>query len=268
MLSENDHCLFFWDDKLLTQQKDLNCVIPLGEVKHDTCLGITQENYYFLGNFENKTIYVVNLHSSIKINTHHLFLPARDLLTTVEGERSKLILRAKQLINWHRSSLYCGSCGSPTTISSIEIAKICTHCQKIIYPASFPAVIVLIEHGDKILLARSPHFPKGVYSTLAGFVEAGESCEEAVKREVLEEVGIIVKDLKYFGSQSWPFPNSFMVGFKAHYESGQMCINDKELEDAQWFSREALPNLPPPASIARHMIDSFLVKNNLNSAQN
>jgi NAD+ diphosphatase len=126
------------------------------------------------------------------------------------------------------------------------------------YPRVSPAAIVLVRRGDEILLARSPGFPQGLYSVLAGFVEPGESIEEAVVREVLEEVGIEVTNVRYFGSQPWPFPNSLMIGFTADYKGGDLTPEPGEIEDAGWYTADNLPQLPPNISIARAMIDDFV----------
>ena len=119
-------------------------------------------------------------------------------------------------------------------------------------------MITLISDGDRMLLARSPHFAPGVYSTIAGFVEPGESLEETVVREIREEVGVEVRNVRYFGSQPWPFPNSLMIGFTAEYVSGEIRFDGVEIEDARWFTAEDLPRLPAPLSIARRLIDDFL----------
>jgi NAD+ diphosphatase len=121
-------------------------------------------------------------------------------------------------------------------------------------------VIVLIEHGNKVLLSRSPHFPKGMYSIQAGFVEPGENLEQAVEREILEEVGVYIENVTYFGSQPWPFPNSLMIGFTATYAGGELTIDKTEIEDAGWYTYDALPAIPPPLSIARKLIDHFVEK--------
>jgi NAD+ diphosphatase len=126
------------------------------------------------------------------------------------------------------------------------------------YPRLSPAVIVLVSCGDKVLLARSPGFPPGMYSVLAGFVEPGESIEETIGREIREEVGIEVENLGYFGSQPWPFPNSLMIGFTAEHAGGELCTDPAEIEDAGWYSAGDLPPLPPKVSIARAMIDEFV----------
>jgi NAD+ diphosphatase len=145
-------------------------------------------------------------------------------------------------------------------ISQTERAKECPKCGLLHFPRLAPAIIVLVERGNELLLARSRHFMPGMYSVLAGFVEPGESLEEAVVREVREEVGISVKDIKYFGSQPWPFPHSLMVGFTATYGCGEITIDDTEIEDAGWFTADKLPRIPGKISIARKLIDWFVEK--------
>ena len=139
-----------------------------------------------------------------------------------------------------------------------ERGKKCPNCGELFYPRISPAVIVLIKKGNEILLARSPNFPSGLYGLVAGFIEPGESAETAVVREIREEVGIEVKNITYFGTQAWPFPNSLMIGFTAEYDSGEVLPDGVEIEDAGWFSAEKLPVLPGKISISRKLIDHFL----------
>jgi NAD+ diphosphatase len=166
--------------------------------------------------------------------------------------------RAKQIVGWHATHRFCGRCGGETERVSGEIAMRCTRCGMMHFPRLSPAAIVLVKRGDQILLAHSPGFPQGLYSVLAGFVEPGESIEEAVVREVREEVGIEVTNVRYFGSQPWPFPNSLMIGFTADYMDGDLAPQPGEIEDAGWYTADDLPQLPPKISIARAMIDDFL----------
>jgi NAD+ diphosphatase len=145
-------------------------------------------------------------------------------------------------------------------LQEIERAKKCPNCGLLHFPRLAPAIIVAIERGDRLLMARSRRFTTGMYSVLAGFVEPGESLEETVAREVKEEVGISLKDIKYFGSQPWPFPHSLMIGFTATYASGEIVMDDSEIEDAGWFTVDSLPPLPGKISIARKLIDGFIEK--------
>ena len=168
--------------------------------------------------------------------------------------------RAVQLVDWDRTHRFCGACATETRVVAGERARACPACGLVAYPRLSPAVIFLIRRGDRILLGRHAGLPEGMYSTLAGFVEPGETLEEAVAREVAEEVGISVRDVRYFGSQPWPFPNSLMIGFTAEHAGGEIVVDRAELEDAGWFAADALPTIPPKLSIARALIDSFLAE--------
>ena len=167
---------------------------------------------------------------------------------------------ARQKVHWHRSTRFCSSCASPVRPAQDHEALRCTSCGRLHFPPVSPAVIVLVQRGPEILLGRSARFPEGLYSTLAGFVEPGETLEECVHREILEEVGVRVGNLRYFGSQPHPFPHSLMVAFVADWTSGTVKIDEDEIEDARWFRVERLPRLPHPMSIARALIDDFVAR--------
>jgi NAD+ diphosphatase len=188
------------------------------------------------------------------------FQGLRKLWGVLPEEAWRIAGRAVQIVDWDRNHRFCGRCGTPTERHGSERSRTCPHCGLQHFPRLSPAVITLIEDGDRLLLARSPHFAPGVYSTLAGFVEPGESLEEAVVREVREEVGVELADLRYFGSQPWPFPNSLMIGFTARYAGGEIRPQEGEIEDARWFTRDDLPLLPFRASIARSLIEDFLAR--------
>jgi len=165
------------------------------------------------------------------------------------------VLRATHWMTWDRMVQCCSQCGGALEKIPDRAEKKCTACHVPFFPNLAPAVMVLVQRGNEVLLARSPHFKPGIYSALAGFIDLGETAEEASHREVQEEVGIEISNLQYFGSQSWPFPGSFMIAFTADYLRGELCIDYAELEDAQWFSLNNLPALPPHSSISRKLID-------------
>jgi NAD+ diphosphatase len=169
-------------------------------------------------------------------------------------------LRAIHMIEWDRTVRYCSQCGAETFDKTGMHAKECSRCGFISFPRISPAVIVLVEREGKALLARGTRFTEVIYSVLAGFVDPGESLEDTVRREIEEEVGIRVKDIRYFGSQPWPFPDSLMIGFTAQYESGEINVDKTEIVDAGWFEPDHLPEIPGPISIARKLIDWFVEK--------
>jgi NAD+ diphosphatase len=167
--------------------------------------------------------------------------------------------RAVQLVEWSRTHRFCGRCGERTEETPGERARRCPACGLLAFPRLAPAIIVLVERDDgRALLARNARFPSSMYSCLAGFVEPGETIEQAVVREVREEVGIEVHDLRYMGSQPWPFPHSLMIGFTARWKSGEVQVDGKEIADARWFAPDDLPDIPPSMSIARYIIDGWL----------
>lgn len=183
-------------------------------------------------------------------------MPVRGLFNLVGAEAVSLAGRAIQLLDWQKNHRYCGRCGVPTTLKPGEFSLVCPACGLVFYPRISPAVMVLISRGDELLLARSPRFRPGVFSALAGFVEAGETLEQCAKREVLEEVGIEITNLRYYKSQPWPFPDSLMMAFFADYAGGVIDPDPLEIEAAGWFSRGALPTLPEPVTLARQLIDA------------
>lgn len=183
----------------------------------------------------------------------------RSLLSVSQNEQEYVTLsRAAQLIIWHNEHRFCGRCGHEMMHHSVDLAKHCEQCSLVQYPRISPCIIVLVVDGDRCVLARSPRFPPGRFSTLAGFIEAGESAEAAVHREIREEVGIEVENVRYFKSQSWPFPHSLMLGFFADYAGGELLADGVEIEEANWYHRDAMPDLPPSFAISSALIQQFL----------
>ena len=185
------------------------------------------------------------------------FMEMRTAFTRISSAGCFALCRAKSLIEWKRCHSFCGSCGKPLVPSEKDIAMKCPACGQAYYPQLAPAVITAITRGDRILLAHNRRFSGNVHSLIAGFVEAGENIEQAVSREIFEETSLVVGNIRYAGSQSWPFPNSLMLGFTAEYVSGTVDLADNELETADWFTADALPELPERGSIARAIIDDF-----------
>jgi len=166
--------------------------------------------------------------------------------------------RAQQTLAWHFEHQFCGRCGSSMNDHATDRAKHCPDCGLISYPRISPSIIVLIRRGEEMLLARNAMWPNGMFSTLAGFVEPGESIEQTVHREIKEEVGLDVTNLQYRGSQSWPFPNSLMLGFHCDYAGGEIVCQEEEIAEARFFTKDDLPNMPPGTAISRWLIDDFL----------
>ena len=167
---------------------------------------------------------------------------------------------AYQMMSLSLKNKFCGACGELTRDHEHDRAKFCPSCGNIIYPALSNAVIVAVEKEGRILLGHNVNFPAGRYSVLAGFVDPGETLEEAIRREIFEECGISVKNIRYFGSQPWPFPNSMMFGFNADWESGEPKPDGGELSEVRWFSPDELPDIPPSISISRQLIDDWLAR--------
>jgi NAD+ diphosphatase len=180
--------------------------------------------------------------------------PLRAALMALEAPLGALAGRAAQVLEWDRSHRYCGVCATPTALRPGERARVCPACGHAAYPRLSPAAMALVWRPGELLLARSPHFVAGRYSALAGFVEPGESLEDCIHREVAEEVGVAVTGPRYFGSQSWPFPHSLMVAYTVRWAGGEIVPQPDEIEDARWFPLDALPDIPPPLSVAGHLI--------------
>jgi NAD+ diphosphatase len=173
-------------------------------------------------------------------------------------ELVSLAALAKQILRWEKKTRYCGTCGGTLIWSGGGWGKSCPGCQTACFPAIHPCVIVLIHRPGELLLVRKAEWSVGRYGLVAGFLDFGEALEEAVVREVREETGVTIKNIRYIGSQSWPFPSQLMAGFTAEYAAGELCVDCHELEDARWFPLDALPELPPPRSIARYLLDQHL----------
>jgi NAD+ diphosphatase len=246
----------FLGNKLLVQVNNTSITLP--HLVNLSAIGLVPVRTQFLGTLDDQPCYSAELPQDAVLPDGMAVRGLRELYGVLDEDLYVVGSRAIQIMDWDRTHQYCGCCGTPTTQLPTERAKRCPKCSFTNYPRLSPAVIVLISRGEEVLLARAPRFPPGMYSVLAGFVEPGESLEETVVREVREEVGIEIKDIRYFGSQPWPFPNSLMIGFTATYASGEIVVQPEELTDAAWFHKQNLPPVPPKPSIARKLLDWFI----------
>jgi NAD+ diphosphatase len=222
-------------------------------------------NVVFLGMFRERPAFAFEIESDeAPFAEAGQFHDLRYLGSVLPPEEANLVAHAIALVNWHRMQKHCGYCGSPMrpTAGGNSLTCASAGCDREIFPRVDPAIIVLVSREDRCLLGRQSSWPEGRYSTLAGFVEPGESLEDAVRREVLEETGVMVGDVRYHSSQPWPFPSSLMLGFVAAAESDGIELVDGELEDARWFTRKecrsGFPKLPFRLSIARRLVDDWL----------
>jgi NAD+ diphosphatase len=254
------------DDMAIFVQGD--CLLLPADVKETQAVkGISRE---LAKDFENPDIFSVPpIDGSLEtINTVSVLpgtalpaewrsVPVRQLIGILP--RAARLLRACHLAQWRKDSRFCGTCGAENVDGAPEPHRRCPKCGRLEFPRICPAVIVLITDAeDKILLAHNKKFRQGMYSLIAGFNEAGESLEETVVREIREEVNIEVKDIGYVKSQSWPFPNSLMLGFKARHLSGAIKPDGDEIEDVNWFARDNLPELPGHGSLSRYLIERWI----------
>lgn len=255
----------FFQDKLLAATGDGTFRIPGQPALRE----ILPENVvlFYLGKLQSRDCLAAGVDEALQPPENHAWISLRRAFMGLEEHLRAIAGRAFQIVDWDRTHRFCGRCGATNKPATQVRAKKCPQCGLMSFPRLSPAMIIRVTKGNEILLARSPHFPDGMYSVLAGFVDAGENLEEAVERELLEEVNIRVKNLRYFGSQAWPFPDSLMIAFTADYASGELRIDRKEIEDACWFSSHDLPQIPPKISIARRLIDDFLQQPNM-QAQN
>jgi NAD+ diphosphatase len=239
--------------ELLVAERDGGVHIPSG-----ADLPALAESAHFLGVLDGVDCYAVALPADAPVPEHMKLVTARSLYTRVDEVVFAVGGRALAIAEWEAHHRFCGRCGQATELVAGERARRCTACRTPFYPRISPAVIVLVTRGDTMLLARAAGFPEPFFSTLAGFVEPGESLEETLMREVGEEVGIEIRNIRYFGSQPWPFGRSLMIGFTAEHAGGEIRIDGQEIVEAGWFTVDDLPRVPPRLSIARQLIDAFI----------
>jgi NAD+ diphosphatase len=219
--------------------------VPVGDV---------DDTAFYLGELDGEPCFAAERADGEPVALRQLFGVLSDDTFGVAG-------RALGLTAWDRDFRYCGRCGNETARSKTERVRTCVQCKHGAYPRLSPAVIMLVERDGKALLARNARFTTPFFSTLAGFVEVGETLEETVAREVNEEAGVVVDNVRYFGSQPWPFTGSLMIGFTAQWASGEIVADPTEIMDAGWFGPDEIPVVPPKLSIARALIDDFVQRN-------
>ena len=256
-----------WGDQCLIGGDPLEAILLTREQIKSM---VDDEDLIFLGLFRDRPAFAFPIDSATKAPFPELgeFHDLRYLGTVLPPDEANLVAHARALVLWHASQVFCGVCGSSARPEAGGNSRMCMNedCGRVIFPRVDPAIIVLVANGDRCLLGRQPSWPEGRYSTIAGFVEPGESLEDAVRREVYEETNIHVGAVRYHSSQPWPFPSSLMLGFTAEASSADIALNDGELEDARWFTRKELrsgfPKLPFKISIARRMVDDWLEHGN------
>lgn len=246
----------FNDSKLLINPKnDYN--LPFTDSLKE--FSISPIRSIYLGTLEDYPVYVAEVAEDTAAPDGMTFEDLKSLYEVLDEDIFLLAGRAIQIINWDKNHQFCGKCGAFTETADHEMAKVCPECGHMSFPRLSPAVITAIVKDSKILMAQ--HGYRGnMYGLIAGFVEPGETLEECVQRETMEEVGLRVKNIKYFSSQGWPFPHSLMVGFTAEYESGEIQVDGREITEAKWFSPDEIPRAPSKMSIASELIDWFIEK--------
>lgn len=203
----------------------------------------------------NKDYTALSLEANAPLPAGYKWIPMRVLFANPNLLTEKAA-RAHGILNWRAKSRFCSICGSPLIDDKFETARTCINCNTIFFPSISPAIIVLIHKGDQILLAKHAQRNTDMYTCLAGYLEPGETAEQCVAREIHEEVGLEVENIRYVSTQSWPFPDQFMMAFKADWKNGELSLQHVEIEDARWFTRDNLPNIPKPGSVAWNLINS------------
>ena len=254
-------CFVFRKGDLLVGPSVFGDYLPIFDELVEISHLILRSNY--MGELDGRPAFAVEVDESAPDPLPFAFEQLRGTFGTLDEGAWLIAGRAAMIVDWDRSHQICGQCGHRSHYLETERAKRCPNCGLVAYPRVSPAIIVLVERGDEVLLARGIRQSSGMYALIAGFVEAGESLEEAVHREIQEEVGIEVDGVQYFGSQPWPFPHSLMVGYTAQYKAGEICIKPDEIADARFFAPHGLPPIPPRLSIARKLIDYYAEKHGI-----
>ena len=259
-IKEDSKLIIFCDNKILYDQAENTYSFAIKDLNLSDQLG----PYLAIALIDNCFVYVLNIDEDQNIlglfmdpDVIH-FVELRQMLGILDQSSFLLLSRATILKSWLSANVFCSICGNQNSFNKKEGAFECSCNAAPKYPTISPCIITLIYDEDNILLGRSKFFPPNMYSTLAGFIEAGENAEEALIREVKEEVNVEITNIKYFSSQSWPFPAQLMLGYFCQYKKGEIILNDAELDDARWFDIKELPIIPPDASISGQLIRSYI----------
>jgi NAD+ diphosphatase len=260
--SKNARFVPVWGDQCLVGGNPPDALLLQREQVKDF---IDEQELIFLGVFRDQPAFAISVRGEqAPFAELGEFQELRYLGTTLPLDEANLVAHARALVLWHASQVYCGVCGALARPEAGGNSRLCTNeeCRREIFPRVDPAIIVLVAHGDRCLLGRQENWPENLYSTIAGFAEPGESLEDAVRREVYEETNVRVGEVTYHSSQPWPFPSSLMIGFMAEATSTEIVLNDGELDDARWFTRDELRSefarLPFRISIARRLVEHWL----------
>jgi len=248
----------FAANRLLVRQDGERLAIPLCVKPEDLAPALVPVRSQYLGKLMDSPCYSAEVAPDSRAPQNMEFKDLRAIYGSVDEDIFLLAGRAIQIAAWDQTHQYCGRCGKHTETLPEERAAKCPSCGFISYPRLSPAVIVAVLKDDRLLLARYASFRGTMHTVIAGFVEPGETLEECVYREVLEETGIRVKNIRYFSNQPWPFPNSLMIGFTAEYAGGEIKVDGAELAEAAWYAADSIPQVPPKLSIARELIEWFV----------
>ena len=253
-VSDGDIVIAFTADRLLTR------LLPDGSQRLPERHEVPQDEAVAIGTISGALCAAVMLPEPLPGTPAEDWREMRSALQALSRAERMAASRAVELLRWRNRRQYCGLCGCVTVDDGTECARRCSGCGALFFPVIAPAVITLIHRDDRILLAHNRKFAGNIHSLIAGFVEAGESAEDAVRREIREEVGLEIKNLQYKYSQSWPFPDSLMMGFTAEYESGDLQVDGEEIAEADFYSIDELPELPNHGSIARRIIEEYVAE--------
>lgn len=214
---------------------------------------------FSLGHVKGIDYFCAEINDNITIQDAFQTVPLKQALSLIYPDQYGMGVKAYAVMLWDKNNQFCGRCATPTIHQKPQFERLCPTCQFSFFPRISPSIIVLIHRGNEVVMARSPHFAPGIYGLIAGFVEIGETIEETIHREVKEEIGLTVKNITYFGSQPWPFPDTLMLAFIAEYDSGELVIDNDEIDDAGWYRYDNLPGRPSSSfSIASNLLDYFI----------